>query len=97
MPMKEAKEVGSDHAVHWVDLDDMSFNEGTKVLKLDLVGRLALEGGLAGNVSHHFKDVGELGNEALATAVEALEFIARKQDEFAAISKAVQGLVGKKK
>ena len=81
----------------WVDLDDMSFNEGTKVLKLDLVGRLALEGGLAGNVSHHFKDVGELGNEALATAVEALEFIARKQDEFAAISKAVQGLVGKKK
>jgi hypothetical protein len=23
MPMKEAKEVGSDHAVHWVDLDDI--------------------------------------------------------------------------
>lgn len=80
----------------WVDFDDMSFNEGSKVLKLDLVGRLALEGGLVGNASHHFEDVGELGHEVLATATQALEFIARKQDEFASIAKAVQGLVGTK-
>lgn len=80
----------------WVDFDDMSFNEGSKVLKLDLVGRLALEGGLVGNASHHFEDVGELGHEVLATATQALEFIARKQDEFASIAKAVQSLVGTK-
>ncbi len=75
----------------------MSFNEGTKILKLDLVGRLALEGGLVGNASHHFADVGELGQQVLATGTEALEFVARKQDEFAAITKAVQSLVGEKK
>jgi len=81
----------------WVDFDDVSFNEGTKVLKLDLVSRLALEGGLTGNASHQFKDVGDFANGVLATGREALEYIAKKQDEFAAISKAVQELVGKKK
>ncbi|MCK8478335.1 linear amide C-N hydrolase [Microbacterium sp. SSW1-7] len=80
----------------WVDFADMSFNEGTKILKLDLVGRLALEGGLVGNASHHFADVGELTTDILATGTEALEFVARKQDEFAAITRAVQSLVGKK-
>src|SRR5690606_25798075 len=81
----------------WVDFADLSFNEGTKVLKLDLVGRLALEGGLSGNASHHFADVGEVGREVLATGTEALELVARKQDEFAAVAQAVQSLVGKKK
>ena len=81
----------------WVDFDEISFGEGTKILKLDLVSRLALEGGLAGNVSHKFKDVGELGQDVLVTGVKALEFVANKQDEFAAIQKAVQDLVGKKK
>ena len=81
----------------WVDFADMSFNEGTKVLKLDLVGRLALEGGLVGNASHHFADIGEFDQQILSTGTAALEFVARKQDEFAAITKAVQALVGKKK
>ena len=62
-----------------------------------LVGRLALEGGLAGNVTEEFHDVGELGSEVVATGVKALEYIARKQDEFAALASAVQDLVGSKK
>ncbi|MGX1688602.1 linear amide C-N hydrolase [Microbacterium sp. NPDC055442] len=81
----------------WVDFDDLSFREGTKVLKLDLVSRLALEGGLVGDASHQFKDVGELGHELLAAGVSALELVAKKQDEFAAVEKAVQDLVGTKK
>ncbi len=81
----------------WVDFDELSFHEGTKVLKLDLVGRLALEGGLVGNASHQFKDPGQLAQDALATGVKALEFVAQKKDEFAAIQKAVQDLVGKRK
>ena len=80
----------------WVDLDELSFNEGTKVLKLDLVSRMALEDGLAGNASHQFKDVGAAGQEILATGLQALEFVARKQDEFQEITNAVQSLVGKK-
>ncbi|MEF3404792.1 linear amide C-N hydrolase [Agromyces sp. CCNWLW203] len=81
----------------WVDFDEVSFNEGTKSLRLDLVSRLALEGGLAGDVSHRFTDVGELASDALATGVRALEFVAEKQDAFEAIKKDVQALVGKKK
>lgn len=81
----------------WVDFADMSFGEGTKVLKLDLVSRLAIEGGLTGNASHQFKDIGELGHSVIDTGVKALEFVAKKQDEFAELQKVVQGLVGKKK
>ncbi|MGO2745994.1 linear amide C-N hydrolase [Microbacterium sp.] len=80
----------------WVDLDEVSFAEGTKTLKLELVTRDALETGFAGNVSHQFKDPGELALGAVDTGVKALEFVAKKQDEFAAVSKVVQSLVGKK-
>lgn len=80
----------------WVDFDEISFAEGSKVLKLDLVGQLALEGGLAGNVSHKFTDVGEEASEVLATGVKALEFVANKKDEFLAVKTLVQDLVGKK-
>ena len=38
----------------WVDLDDLDFSEGSKELKLDLGSRLALEGGIAGNVHDEF-------------------------------------------
>jgi penicillin V acylase-like amidase (Ntn superfamily) len=81
----------------WVDFDEVSFNEGTKVLKLDLVGRLALEEGIAGNASHQFKDVGPLGTEVLADGLQALEFVARKQDEFTKLENEIQELVGHKK
>ncbi|MFC4224487.1 linear amide C-N hydrolase [Lysinibacter cavernae] len=81
----------------WVDLNDMSFAEGSKVLKLDLVSRLALEGGLAGNVSHNFTAVSDEAAEALAFGVNALERVASMQDEFTEIKKAVQHLVGSKK
>lgn len=81
----------------WVNLDELSFEPGTKVLKLDLVGRLALEGGLAGNVSHQFADVGEDALKVLATGVTALEFVAKKRDEFSVIQRAVQQLVGAQK
>lgn len=81
----------------WVDFDDMSFAEGTKILKLDLVSRLALEDGIVGNASHQFHDPGEFAQEVLSTGVKALEYIAKKQDEFAVIKKAVQELVDAKK
>jgi len=81
----------------WVDFDDMSFAEGTKILKLDLVSRLALEDGIVGNASHQFHDPGEFAQEVLSTGVKTLEYIAKKQDEFAVIKKALQELVGAKK
>lgn len=78
----------------WVDFDKVSFAKGTKVLKLDLVGRLALEGGLTGDASHKFADPGALTEDLLTVGLDALELVARKQDEFAAVEKAVQELVG---
>jgi len=54
----------------WVDFDDMSFAEGTKILKLDLVSRLALEDGIVGNASHQFHDPGEFAQEVLSTGVK---------------------------
>ncbi|PFG20040.1 linear amide C-N hydrolase [Serinibacter salmoneus] len=38
----------------WVDLAELDFSEGAPQEKLDLVSELALEGGLAGNVSKDF-------------------------------------------
>lgn len=76
----------------WVDFEKLSFNEGTKILKLDLLSKLSLEGGIAGDVSHKFEDVGELGLGLVETGVQALEFVARKQDEFTAIAKTLGSL-----
>lgn len=39
----------------WVDFADLDFSEGTPETILDLGSKLALEGGLAGNVSGHFE------------------------------------------
>lgn len=81
----------------WVDLDEVSFSPDSQVLKLDLVSRLALEGGIAGNVSRKFTAVSDDVTQLLATGVKALEFVAKKKDEFALIEKAVQRLVGAQK
>jgi penicillin V acylase-like amidase (Ntn superfamily) len=50
----------------WVDLADLDFAEGSGERKLDLLGKLSLEGGLAGNVSAHFADEGPLNFLTLA-------------------------------
>lgn len=76
----------------WVDFEEMSFAENTEVLKLDLVSKLALEGGLAGDVSHKFKDPGELSLDFSNVGRKALEFVAKKKDEFAELSKLVASL-----
>lgn len=81
----------------WVNFDEVDFSEGSKVEKLDLVSKLQLEGGLAGNVSTQFHDPGKLVDELLNVGMNALEMVARKQDDFKAISQEVQSLVGKKK
>ena len=78
----------------WVTLDELDFAPGSGVQKLDLVSRLALEGGLAGNVSQQFADVGDDALDVLATGVTALEYVAKRRDEFAVIQRAVQRLVG---
>jgi len=80
----------------WVDLDDLDFSEGAKVQKLDLIGRLALEGGLVGNASGEFKDESKLLHAFRTTGVEALEWVAREQDAFESVKKAVQSAVGHK-
>ena len=77
----------------WVDLADMDFSEGSGSTRLDLVSRMALAGGLAGNVSAEFQEVDRFAAEVLATGAKALEFVAQKQDEFAALTASVQKLV----
>lgn len=69
----------------WVDFDALDFEEGTAELKLDLVGRLALEGGLAGNVSDQFEQVEPLTRWARDTGLKFLELVAARKDEFAAL------------
>ena len=44
----------------WVDLADVDLSEGAPQRVLDLGSRLALEGGLAGNVSTRFEERGDL-------------------------------------
>lgn len=44
----------------WVDLDDLDFSEGSPQLKLDLIGELAVQGGIAGNVADKFEDKGPM-------------------------------------
>lgn len=76
----------------WVDFDKMDFSEDSKILKLDLVGKLSLVGGLAGDVSNHFHEVDDLGMGLVATGIEALEYVARKRAEFTALTKLVGAL-----
>lgn len=56
----------------WVDLDDLDLSEGAPQLKLDLVGELVLEGGIAGEVSADFADRGPL-NFLTFAMLETLE------------------------
>ena len=44
----------------WVDLDDLDFSAGSPQLKLDLIGELAVQGGIAGNVADKFADKGPM-------------------------------------
>lgn len=44
----------------WVDLADLDFSEGSPQLKLDLISELAVQGGIAGNVSDKFADKGPM-------------------------------------
>lgn len=83
--------------VVWVDFADMDFSEGSDTCRLDLVSRMALEGGLAGDVTAEFREVDDFTKDVLATGAKALEYVAQKQDEFAALAGAVQNLVGAKK
>ncbi len=81
----------------WVDFDDMDFAESSGTSKLDLVGRMALEGGLAGNVTDDFVRIEAAALDVISTGVTALEFIARKQDEFAALAATVRAFATAKK
>ncbi|TNC31684.1 linear amide C-N hydrolase [Mumia zhuanghuii] len=56
----------------WVDLGDLDFSEGSPSLKLDLLSKLALEGGVAGNVSDKFEADGDL-NFLTLSLVNALK------------------------
>ncbi|OBB85863.1 linear amide C-N hydrolase [Mycolicibacterium peregrinum] len=57
----------------WVDLADLDFSEGGPQLKLDLIGELAVQGGIAGNVAHKFEDKGAMTFLSLAMLRELEE------------------------
>lgn len=44
----------------WVDLAELDFSAGSPQLKLDLLSELAVQGGIAGNVSGRFEDKGPM-------------------------------------
>ena len=80
--------------VVWVDFDDMSFAEGSKELKLDLLNRLAVEGSIAGNVSHQFKAVEPLTDLTLNFARKLVELSGQHKTEFAEVMEGVKKLKG---
>lgn len=53
--------------VVWVDLADLDFSAGSPQTKLDLIGDLAVQGGIAGNVSDKFADKGPMKFLSVAT------------------------------
>lgn len=61
----------------WVDLADLDFSEGSPQLKLDLIGELAVQGGIAGNVADKFADKGPMTFLSLKL-METLEAAAKK-------------------
>lgn len=61
----------------WVDLADLDFSEGSPQLKLDLIGELAVQGGIAGNVADKFADKGPMTFLSMKV-MEALEAAAEK-------------------
>ena len=44
----------------WADLDRLNLSEGAPQLKLELTSKLALEGGIAGDVAGDFEDHGPM-------------------------------------
>ena len=44
----------------WVDLADLDFSEGSPQLKLDLIGELAVQGGIVGEAAAKFEDKGPM-------------------------------------
>lgn len=77
----------------WVDFNELDFSEGLPEMKLDLVGKMALEGGIAGNVGTQFKAVGPLMNKGLKLGLKFLQVASQKQDEFAVLMKEFQGMM----
>lgn len=63
----------------WVNLDDLDFSEGSGQLKIDLTSDLALEGGLAGNVSDKFEDKGPMTFLSLALEEQLIKAAAKTQ------------------
>lgn len=71
----------------WVDLDRLDFSAGQRQAKLDLVGRLALEGGLSGEVSDQFVDTDGMTFLSVALEEQLIAAAARQraaQDELEA-------------
>lgn len=56
----------------WLNLDDVDLSEGAKQLRLNLVDDLAVENGLAGDVSDKFEDAGSLNFLTVAMEKEFL-------------------------
>lgn len=77
----------------WVDLGDLDFGEGAPEEKLDLVGKLSLKGGLAGNVSGAFQDAGRLTLWGLDHARSFVEIASAKDAELKAALASVKQLL----
>lgn len=59
--------------VVWVELDQIDFTEGTPQLKLDLVDELAIQHGIAGDVSDKFEDKGNFNFLTMAMEKQLLD------------------------
>lgn len=89
----------------WVDLKDLDFSEGSGEAKLDLLSKLALEGGIAGEVHKHFKkhrkfhivsiEQAKLIGEAVAKAGSELGSVKTAEGKVAKVQEHVDALLAK--
>lgn len=81
----------------WLDFASLDFSEDSDIQKLNLLGDLAIEGGLAGDVSGEFKNTDGLSTFTVDEGIKILEFVANHRDEFAEIAKKISESVPSKR
>lgn len=78
----------------WVDLKDLDFSEGSGEAKLDLVSKLALQGGIAGEVHKDFKKHRKFHIVSIEQAKLIGEIVAKAGAEFGKVKAAEDKVLG---
>lgn len=73
----------------WVDFENLDFSEDSDIQKVDLLSELALEGGLAGEVSEDFQNTGGISTFSVDEGVKTLEYVANHRNAFTEIAKKI--------